>query len=223
MKTLRCFTSTASALDYIFLGGTGSTRRSLSTFLDGRFVANAQPQNAFQQKLVRLHDANIQAREVRVVDENNTLKPPAPLLEVLKSFDRKLYTLVQVSPTEEGKIPVCKIFEKKALREAERAKAKAKKDPATLVKQLELNWAISPNDLGHRLNKMVEFLEQGKRVEVILAGKRKGRKATEEEAVNVLKSVRARVTKTEGAREWKDMEGKVSEQVTLFFEGKLKT
>lgn len=167
-------------------------------------------------------DENIQAYEVQVVDEDNSLKPPAPLSQVLYSLDRKTYTLVQVSPPEAGKLPVCKIFGKKALREAERAKAKPPKSPATLTKQLELNWAIDPNDLGHRLNKMQEFLEQGRRVEIILAGKRKGRKATEDEAQTVLKRIRGRVKELEGVRESKEMEGKVLGQATLFFEGKVK-
>lgn len=167
---------------------------------------------------------DIVAYEVHVVGEDNALKPPEPLRRVLQSFDRKLYTLVQVSPPEEGKIPVCKIYEKRALREIERAKAKAvQKGPALLVKQLALNWAIGPNDLGHRLNKLVEFLEQGKRVEVTLVGKKKkGRKATVEEADEVLRRVRLRVNKVEGATEWKAMVGRVPEEVTLHFEGKSK-
>jgi len=194
----------------------------MSTFIDSRFISRTQPQGAVpqSQRAGPPRDSNIVAYEVHVVGEDNALKPAEPLRRVLQSFDRKLYTLVQVSPPEEGKIPVCKIYEKKALREAERAKAKAQKDPASLVKQLELNWAIGPNDLGHRLNKMVEFLEQGKRVEVVLAGKRKGKKATEEEALEVLRRIRLRVNKVEGATEWKTMVGKAPEQVTLYFEGK---
>ncbi len=242
LKMSRSLTSSALALNEVFLGRINPARapstcsvrlsvlrarcprRPMSTFIDSRFVSRTQPQGAVPQSKPTgpPRDSNIRAFTIQVVGEDNALEPPQPLRRVLESFDRKLYTLVQVSPPEEGKIPVCRIFEKKALREAERAKAKAQKDPASLVKQLALNWAIGPNDLGHRLNKMVEFLEQGKRVEVILEGKKRGRKAAEEQALEVLRRIRSRVDELDGATEWKAMVGKVPEQVTLYFEGKAK-
>ncbi|KAI9874567.1 MAG: hypothetical protein M1830_009597 [Pleopsidium flavum] len=239
MKRIRCFTSTAAALNEVFLVSIGlarpfrscspriphprdrCTRRQLSSFVDGRSVPTQQYGPA-SRKLWPPHDEHIQAYEVQVVDEDNSLKPPTPLSQVLNSLNRKTHTLIEVASAQPGKPPVCKIYEKKARREAERAKAKAPKTAATLMKQLELNWAIDPNDLGHRLNKIQELLEQGRRVEIILAGKRKGRKATEDEAQTVLKRLRGRVEELEGAREWKEMEGKVLEQATLFFEGKVK-
>ena len=92
----------------------------------------------------------------------------------------------------------------------------AKKD---VVKQLELNWAIDPNDLGHRLNKMQEFLEKGWRVEIILANKRRGRQASAEEAAAVIKRIRGIAKEVEGAKEWRSVDGKVLGQMTMFFEG----
>lgn len=122
-------------------------------------------------------------------------------------------------PTDPESYPICKILDRKAQREAHRAKPKSK-SPALTVKTLELNWAIDGNDLGHRLNKMKEFLEKGNKVEVILAGKRKGRKASLEEAENVLGRIRETIAGVEGARESKAVEGIVLAQVKLFAEGK---
>ena len=122
---------------------------------------------------------------------------------------------------EPNKPAICKIISKEQLREQERAKSKPTKNPAHIVKTLELNWAIDRNDLSHRLNKMVQFLEKGNRVEVMLATKRKGRRATIEEAESVLELVREKVGQVEGAKEWKAMQGRVLTPSVLFFEGKV--
>ncbi len=135
-------------------------------------------------------------------------------------MDRKNDSLVVVVPGEPGVPPICKIMNKQAMREAEKAKAKANKNPAATVKTIELNWAIDGNDLGHRLGKMREFLGKGFKVEVLLAGKKKGRKATEEEAKNLLERLREAVRDVDGARELKPMEGKILTQAKFYAEGR---
>ena len=57
-------------------------------------------------------DEEISDRVIRVVGENKTLSNPQELKQVLNSFDRKQYFLLQVSPPS-NEIPVCKITEKK--------------------------------------------------------------------------------------------------------------
>ena len=109
---------------------------------------------------------------------------------------------------------------KQAMREAEKAKGKANKNPGATIKTIELNWAIDGNDLGHRLNKVKEFLGKGFKVEVVLAEKRKGRKATEEEAQDLLRRIREAVKEVDGARESKPMEGKLLKPATIYAEGK---
>lgn len=129
--------------------------------------------------------------------------------------------LVVVNQGEDGEPPVCKIVEKKAFREAEKAKAKAPKSPTSKVKMIELNWAIDGNDLGHRLDKMRQFLAKGWRIEVVLAPRRKGKKASLEECDAILERIKGVTQEVEGSKMWKDMEGKVGAQVTMYFEGKL--
>ena len=106
------------------------------------------------------------------------------------------------------------------MRDAERAKAKKERSSAVTVKTIELNWAIDGNDLRHRLERIREFLGRGWRVEVMMAPKRKGRKASEEEARELLDRVRGVVADVEGARESKAMEGKLLGTATIFAEGK---
>ncbi|KAH8811920.1 hypothetical protein F5884DRAFT_295015 [Xylogone sp. PMI_703] len=164
-------------------------------------------------------DDEIKSRTVRVVGEDGKLKEPQQTLEVLNSLNRTLESLVIVDPGTDGSIPICKIINKKAEREAVKAK-KAVKNPGAVVKTIELNWAIDANDLGHRLKKMKEFLGKGNKVELILASKRKGRKASPEEADMVLQKIREAIAEVDGAKESKAMEGKVLGHATLFIQGK---
>ena len=87
------------------------------------------------------------------------------------------------------------------------------------TKNLELNWAIAGGDLKHRLEKMKQFLGEGRKVEVLLGPKKRGKKASVEEAGGVLKAVREAVGECRGAHEVK-REGEVGAVMTLVFEGK---
>jgi translation initiation factor IF-3 len=187
-----------------------SVRLLPSTSVQIRTYAQAA---SLKRRLPR--DEEITASEVRLVDENGTFHPPTPVRQLLASFDRRLFHLVAVSTPKTGETPVCKIISRRELRERERAK-RVKKD---VVKQLELNWAIDPNDLGHRLNKLQEFLAKGWRVEVILANKRRGRQASPEEAAAVIKRIRGIAEEVGGAKEWRAADGRVLGQMTMFFEG----
>ncbi|KAH0564877.1 hypothetical protein GP486_001734 [Trichoglossum hirsutum] len=231
MKGIECL-SAMQSLCKVFINSNGSAQPTSNLFVHATFLrpsarlvppasvrirpyAQAAP---LKRRLPR--DEEISASNVHLVDEHGTFHPPTPVRKLLASFDRKLYHLVAVAPIESGQIPICKIVPRKELRDRERAKPV--KNPANIVKQLELNWAIDSNDLGHRLNKMREFLEKGMRVEVILANKRKGRKANAEEAAAVVRRIREKITEVEGAREWRSADGRVMGQMTMFLQGNVK-
>lgn len=195
-------------------------QRRQITFVGGRVLPRqGGPRNAREGPL---RNEAIQSREVRVVNNNGSLQPAESLESVLSSFDRQKYFLVQVSPPDSEEIPVCKILDKVKVREAERAKSKPVKDLSTTTKQLELGWAIDTNDLEHRMKRMKEFLEQGRRVEIIIATKKKARKVAKDEASLVVKRIRERIGEVDGAKEWKDMQGFSGGMVTIFVEGKVK-
>ncbi|KAI9860755.1 MAG: hypothetical protein M1813_005678 [Trichoglossum hirsutum] len=232
MKGIKCL-STAQSLRKVFINSNGQAQPTSSLFVQAAFLrpsARLLPPASvrirsyaqaahLKRRLPR--DEEILASSVHLVDENGTFHPPTPVRKLLASFDRKLYHLVAVSPIESGQTPICKIVSRKELRDRERVKPV--KNPANIVKQLELNWAIDSNDLGHRLNKMREFLEKGMRVEVILANKRKGRKASAEEAAAVMRRIREKTAEVEGAKEWRSADGKVLGQMTMFLQGNVKT
>jgi translation initiation factor IF-3 len=163
------------------------------------------------------HDDLIESWSIALVNEDGTLSPSRSKHEVLESLDRSTQTLVQVAPSQPGTLPICKIMNKRAMREAEKAKAKAARSGAAAAgsKTLELNWAIDQGDLRHRLEKMKKFLEKGLRVEIALASKRKGKQATPEEAQALLKRIRE-VVKEQGAKEMKPMEGQMLRTATLY-------
>lgn len=180
-------------------------------------------------------DEEIRAMKVHVVRQSDgRLSEPIPTYEVLESRardekGRPIEYLQEVGgpDVEAGRYyPVCKMFDKKAEREREVAKRKAGRERKFVEKQLECSWAMSDNDLGHRLVRLKEFLEKGWRVELLFGKKRKGwmakRTATAEEVASVLDKIRAAVREVDGAIELGEMQGKPGEEAKLSFEGKVK-
>ncbi|KKK14169.1 hypothetical protein P175DRAFT_0499243 [Aspergillus ochraceoroseus IBT 24754] len=160
-------------------------------------------------------DEDIRAEYVQIVNENNSLDPPMRLSHALRSFDRTENFLLQVSPGTRDQPAVCKIVNRLAMREHERAKAKAAHTAKMAVKQIELNWAIDPHDLSHRLKQLTTFLDKGRKVEIILTRKKGKRAPTIEEVKNVMDKV-LQVTKDANAMQVKPMEGEPGKHVILF-------
>ena len=172
-------------------------------------------------------DDEITARIFYLVDPQNgeITDEPRTRYDVIRQVDRTTHRLVQIPGAEREGLPVCKIVSKKEEYEREKrlkqdAKGKKKAEAASKsTKTLELNWAVDQNDLRHRLDKMSEFLIEGRKVEIVLASKKKGRKATAPECQDVLKRIRETVDGVPGAKETKSMEGKLGGFATLFFHG----
>lgn len=178
----------------------------------------------------------ITARMIQLVDsETNKLLDdgqPRTKWDILNTIDTKTHRLVQLSPDEPGNrnfIPVCKIVSKKESYEAELRRKKQAKDQKRAnkivsemgAKTLELNWAIDQNhDLLHRIEKMKAFLSEGRRVEIVLASKKGGRKATREECEGVLNKIRQAAGEIEGVKESKEFSGKLGGFGTMSFQGR---
>lgn len=184
-------------------------------------------------------DEEITARVIHLVDPTTgKLSEPRKRIDVLRSLDRNTQRLVQVSAGEESgnrgrqqhfaaagaARVVCKIVDKRLQYQQERERKRQKKKQEQVAggsgKMMELNWAIDPNDLGHRLERLAGFLGEGRRVEVILAAKKKGRKATTEECEAVVKKVVETMEGVKGARELKPLEGRLGGFATWVLQGK---
>ena len=234
--------STAEALQYVFLPAYHATpiptilpssrlrtqlasapNRSYATApsdgafnMAGRFVKASKLSKSESQ---RNRDESIRALRICVVQPDGKLGPPQAPSYVLRMIDRKVEFIEQLDVVDG--VPVCKIMNKKDAREAVKARKK-QKQPSAVTKYLELNWAIDKNDLAHRLGKLREFLEQGKRVEVLLLKKKKRmRDATTEEGRQTLASLGTFVKGIQGAKELRPMEGTFLGRATLFYEGKV--
>jgi translation initiation factor IF-3 len=239
MRSSRCVFSTASALHRIFIAPIEASQLqfsprtaipTLSTFAPSSLSKVPRPliqrrtlvssATAAKSRLPR--DDEIKSWSVSLVDEEGKLQDPRSTADILSSIDRKKFSLCIVVPGEPGVPPICKIQSKEKLREAEKARQKAERNSrgGTANKTMELNWAIDRHDLGHRMDKLKGFLEKGWKVEVVCAKKRKGKTATPEDAEALVARIREVCGSVVGSREFKPMEGKVLETVTLHLEGK---
>ncbi|EAW07617.1 putative translation initiation factor IF3 [Aspergillus clavatus NRRL 1] len=229
MKHIRGLTSITQALRHTFLPPLQSSPAQLSRYnpvhraTQLRLLHSSHPlsaqqsrqKNKEQSKQKQIKDEDIQSEFVQIVNEAGNLEQPIRLREALHSFDRSENFLIQVSPGPPDQPPVCKIVNRLAMREHERAKAKAAHATKTAVKQIELNWAIDPHDLTHRLKQLTSFLDKGRRVEIVLTRKKGKRAPTVEEIRNVMDSV-LQVTREADATQIKPMEGEPGKHVTLF-------
>jgi len=170
------------------------------------------------------YDEEIKDRYIALVTLDGEHQPDVPLDTVLRNLDRATEHLVQLLPSNAstGKLATCRIFTKAWLRETQRAKDKATKEAKkkrVANKILEVNWAIADGDLGNKIAQLGSFLKEGRRVEVLLARKKRARVATGEECEKVLKKIREGIKAVPGAKEEKS-EGKMGEKMTLVFESK---
>jgi len=168
-------------------------------------------------------DDEITHRLVHVRQENGTLSDPVATHVVLSRLDRSAESLVVVAlpnpANEKGpRYPICKIVNKKAAYAATVEKAKDRKK-AIHSKEVEVNWAIDPHDLEHRLMRLRKFLEKGYKVEVELQRKKRKRQATEDMAKEVLRKIEEAVGAVPGARHSKSREGEILGTMRLFIEG----
>lgn len=163
-----------------------------------------------------VRDEAINKRYVQIVNEEGKLDEPITLRYALQSIDRDTDWLLQVAPSGELGLPICKVVNKREMRDKlkEKEKAAKKLQSENKVKQVEMNWAIGSNDMAHRLSQIKGFLEKGRKVEIVLAPKKRGRKATLEEGSAVIKAIKDMLEEA-NAQEVKPMEGKVLAQAII--------
>jgi translation initiation factor IF-3 len=158
-------------------------------------------------------DYAIMAQYVRIPNPGGGLSPPESLRSAMSRVRRGTEHLVQISRVDEDGMAICRIMTIADLVKQKRDKARVQKEhkkslKQSAPKQIELNWAIGPNDLEHKLTQLKGFIEDGKKVEVVLANKKRQRQATPEEGREVLKKVKAKLAEADG-REINQMQGGV--------------
>lgn len=162
-------------------------------------------------------DEAIESRWVQVKDaKTGQIDKPLRLESLIASIDRSTQSVILVSM--KGPTPDTALVAVQARSELLGLvqSRQTKKSTAVKVKQIELNWAISQHDLELKLKKMGEFLAKGNRVEMLLANKKRQRRAERDEAEATLRKVREKIQEL-GAGEMK-LQGSVGQQATILVE-----
>ncbi|KAI1500530.1 hypothetical protein F5X99DRAFT_385679 [Biscogniauxia marginata] len=164
------------------------------------------------------------------------LSPPQRLDSVLQRLNLDTHVLIMVASPPKPKPPtpeeaadpyyvpppaaaICKIGDLAAMAAVEEERRKSQRRKNVNRKELEFGWAIAPNDLLHKLQRLRAFLERGKRVEVLLAQKRGARKAKLEECEALVRAIRAGAASVPKAREVRKTDGELGAVMKLFFQG----
>jgi translation initiation factor IF-3 len=238
MNCYKCGRAASDALEHIFLPYIGSTlrptslnkiafpafhriqHRSISGHpLGSRSIAPSTKKFGPASLKRQVRDEEIQSRYI-LLRENGPPNPhPVLLSQALRTFDRKKYFLVQVYKDEETELPVCKIIKREVVFEQDRASNKPTKTDTKLTKSIEMGWRVADGDLKFKMGLLRDFLEEGKKVEVIIVAKKKRQMVEPEEAIAFIQKVRRFLSEVKDAKESAEMEGKPGKMVTLFIEG----
>ncbi|EON97601.1 putative translation initiation factor if-3 protein [Phaeoacremonium minimum UCRPA7] len=158
-------------------------------------------------------------------EDDNKLSEPVSPQKVLSSLDPINHTLQVVAlpdPDNERAppYPICLVIDKKAEQARSLALKKAARKKSVQSKEMELNWAIDPHDLEHRMRQLKGFLEKGMRVQIMLATKRRKRVASKDEAEAVLAKIMEAVAEVPGAKEVATREGVLLKTMKMHVEGR---
>lgn len=139
-------------------------------------------------------NAQIRARQVRVVDAEGVMRGVMPLADAQALADVTGMDLVEVAATAEP--PVCRVLDyaKFAYAEARRRKEASRKAP-TAVKTVKFGMNISGNDLAVKTGHARDFLARGHRVTLIVDMRGRER-AHPERAVQFLNDILASLERT---------------------------
>jgi translation initiation factor IF-3 len=138
-----------------------------------------------------IRDHAIRARLVRLVDPDtgSLHEQPQSPASILRSIDPTRYWLQQVSAGDDETLPICRLVDKKAEFDKEKARRAEKKLAAAggaagdaaptakgagAIKELVLTWSATPHDVQHRLQQARQHLHRkgiGARVDVKIISK----------------------------------------------------
>lgn len=108
----------------------------------------------------------IQAKEVRVVDEEGKQIGIMPVFKAIQLAREKGLDLVEVAA--KAVPPVCKIIDFKKFKylEAKKEREEKKGQKGGEIKEIMLSPFIAQNDLNTRIRKIEEFLKEGNKVKL---------------------------------------------------------
>lgn len=193
--------------------------------LDEILAREASPAAAVKSRLSAYTlNGDIPSRWVQVrAPDTNKLGSPELLTALLASIDSSTQSVMMLgSHPEQADTAVVRVVDTSSLLEEASQKAKTNKEKAKAAKQgkpkqIEMNWAIGQHDLEMKLKQLEKFLAEGRTVEVLMAHKKRQRRATMEEAQETLNTLKKKVEEV-GGRERSALQGHVGAQASLVVE-----
>ena len=149
----------------------------------------------------------IEARQVRLVDENGEMIGVVGLDEALSRAEQAGLDLVEIASTATP--PVCKILDlgKFKYESQKRANAARKKQRTIEVKEIKMRPSIDPNDYNIKMRKVQSFLEEGDKVKLTM--RFRGREMAHQDiALRLLERVRDDVGTRARIEQMPRMEGR---------------
>jgi len=111
----------------------------------------------------RVND-EINAKEVRLIDQDGKMIGVVPILQALRIAEEKGLDLVEISPNANP--PVCKIldYRKFIYEQQKREKTQRKQQSSQEMKELRFTWRTAEHDFNFKVRHAREFLEEGNKV-----------------------------------------------------------
>ena len=154
----------------------------------------------------RVND-RIDAREVRLVDEQGEMVGVVGIEEALARADEAGMDLVEIAANATP--PVCKILDygKFKYESQKRANAARKKQRTIDVKEIKMRPGIDPNDYNIKMRKVQSFLDEGDKVKLTM--RFRGRELAHQDiALRILERVRDEVGQKAKVEQMPKMEGR---------------
>jgi len=154
----------------------------------------------------RVND-RIEAREVRLVDQDGGMLGVVPLRDALQRAEDVGLDLVEISPNATP--PVCKILDygKFKYEAQKKANAARKKQKVIEVKEIKMRPSIDQNDYGIKMRKVRAFLDEGDKVKVTM--RFRGREMAHQHlAINILEKVREEMADLAKVEQFPKLEGR---------------
>lgn len=196
--------------------------------IDKRFTTKANIEKSGRDRPPQDHE--ITDPRIMVLDNGNFDGPLTTRYVLARLGEDQSLRMVQpyIPARPKDNVPaqfaICKIVNKKDEYERQRElkeRRRVSRATAAKTKELELNWAISDNDLNTKLRQLSGFLGKGMKVEVIFGKKKRGKQVDEATANELVGKVKKGAEEL-SAREHKPADGQVGKTLRLYYEGTAK-
>ena len=154
----------------------------------------------------------IRDKTIRLIDSDGTQLGIVSIREALDLAEEKKLDLVKIAP--EAKPPVCKIMDygKYKYEQIKKAKDAKKKQKVVDIKEIRISVSIGEHDLEIKKKKLVEFIDAGHKVKLVIKfrGREIGRKEIGESLVNKFKNGTQKVNEEKLNNKLKEIDNNIA-------------